>query len=145
MADTARNRQSGSVADRRRALTVLGDNPDGCTQAILLAHGFKSQLLAELVRTKLVTEHYERLMQGGRTFQTGSLRFHLVLRNEACVRTCSTISPASMIRFRSYRSNADGPRRRVSIGRGAVEVEVPDHIVAIAPVELLVCFKGRSA
>jgi hypothetical protein len=28
---------------------------DGCTQAILLAHGFKSQLLAELVRTKLVT------------------------------------------------------------------------------------------
>ena len=52
---------------------------------------------------------------------------------------------ASMIRFRSYRSNADGPRRRVSIGRSAVEVEVPDHIVAIAPVELLVCFKGRSA
>ena len=51
MADTARNRQSGSVADSRRALTVLGDNPDGCTQAILLAHGFKSQLLAELVRT----------------------------------------------------------------------------------------------
>ena len=31
MADTARNRQSGSVADSRRALTVLGDNPDGCT------------------------------------------------------------------------------------------------------------------
>ena len=110
MADTARNRQSGSVADSRRALTVLGDNPDGCTQAILLAHGFKSQLLAELVRTKLVTEHYERVMQGGRpinvtrmritasgtagpkavalkqvTFQTGSLRFHLVLRNETCV------------------------------------------------------------
>ena len=52
MADTASNRQSGSVAERRRALTVLGDNPDGCTQAILLAHGFKSQLLAELVRTK---------------------------------------------------------------------------------------------
>ena len=50
MADTARNRQSGSVAERRRALTVLGDNPDGCTQAILLAHGFKSQLLAELGR-----------------------------------------------------------------------------------------------
>jgi len=62
MADTARNRQSGSVAERRRALTVLGDNPDGCTQAILLAHGFRSQLLAELVRTKLVTEHYERVM-----------------------------------------------------------------------------------
>ena len=74
MADTARNRQSGSVADRRRALTVLGDNPDGCTQAILLAHGFKSQLLAELVRTKLVTEHYERVMQGGRPINVTRMR-----------------------------------------------------------------------
>ena len=74
MADTARNRQSGSVADSRRALTVLGDNPDGCTQAILLAHGFKSQLLAELVRTKLVTEHYERVMQGGRPINVTRMR-----------------------------------------------------------------------
>jgi hypothetical protein len=30
-------------------------------------------------------------------------------------------------------------RRRVSIRWRAVEVEVPDHIVAVAPVELLVC------
>ena len=74
MADTARNRQSGSVAERRRALTVLGDNPDGCTQAILLAHGFRSQLLAELVRTKLVTEHYERVMQGGRPINVTRMR-----------------------------------------------------------------------
>jgi hypothetical protein len=44
-----------------------------------------------------------------------------------------------MIRFRSYPSNADGARRRVSIRWRAVEVEVPDHIVAVAPVELLVC------
>jgi hypothetical protein len=71
MADTARNRQFGSVADSRRALTVLGDNPDGCTQAILLAHGFKSQLLAELV---LVTEHYERVMQGGRPINVTRMR-----------------------------------------------------------------------
>ena len=74
MADTARNRQSGSVAERRRALTVLGDDPDGCTQAILLAHGFKSQLLAELVRTNLVTEHYERVMQGGRPINVTRMR-----------------------------------------------------------------------
>ena len=73
-ANCARNRQSGSVAERRRALTVLGDNPDGCTQAILLAHGFRSQLLAELVRTKLVTEHYERVMQGGRPINVTRMR-----------------------------------------------------------------------
>ena len=110
MTDTARNRQSGSVADSRRALTVLGDNPDGCTQAILLAHGFRSQLLAELVCTKLVTEHYERDARwppdqchpnadyrSGTAgpeavalkhvkFQAGSLRFLLlVLRNKTCV------------------------------------------------------------
>jgi hypothetical protein len=74
MADTARNRQSGSVTDRRRALTVLGDNPDGCTQAILLAHGFRSQLLAELVRTKLATEHYERAMRDGRPINFTRMR-----------------------------------------------------------------------
>jgi hypothetical protein len=74
MAGTARNRQSGSFADRRRALTVLGDNPDGCTQAIMLAYGFKSQLLAELVRAKLVTEHYGRVMQGGRPINVTRMR-----------------------------------------------------------------------
>jgi hypothetical protein len=130
MADTARNRQSGSVADSRRALTVLGDNPDGCTQAILLAHGFKSQLLAELVRTKLVTEHYERdarwppdqchpnadyrsgtagpeaaaLKQV--TFQAGSLRFHLDAC-ELCSQLLSTFAEVAMLARPTLRKPPD--------------------------------------
>ena len=72
--NTAHNRQPNSATDRRRALTVLADNRDGCTKAILLAHGFKSQLLAELVGTKLVTEHSERVMQGGRPINVTRMR-----------------------------------------------------------------------
>jgi hypothetical protein len=32
------------AATRRRALAVLADNPDGCTEAIMLAHGFTAEL-----------------------------------------------------------------------------------------------------
>jgi len=31
---------------RRRALELLAGNRDGCTEAIMLAHGFKIELLA---------------------------------------------------------------------------------------------------
>ena len=34
---------------RRRALELLAASPDGCTAAILLAHGFKSDRLVELI------------------------------------------------------------------------------------------------
>ena len=36
-------------AERRRALELLAASPDGCTAAILLAHGFKSDRLVELI------------------------------------------------------------------------------------------------
>jgi hypothetical protein len=40
---------------RRRALTVLAGSPDGCTEALLMAHGFTTALLADLVRDGFVT------------------------------------------------------------------------------------------
>lgn len=35
-------------SDRRRALRVLADAPEGVTEALLLAHGFRVGLLADL-------------------------------------------------------------------------------------------------
>jgi hypothetical protein len=52
--------------DRRRALTVLAGSAEGCTEAILLAHGFPSVLVAELIHAGLATAHRERMGRGGR-------------------------------------------------------------------------------
>ena len=35
---------------RRRALELLAASPDGCTEAIMLAHGFTVEMLVELIR-----------------------------------------------------------------------------------------------
>jgi hypothetical protein len=41
------------MPDRRPALTMLADSPEGCTEAILLVHGFRPKLIAELVAAGL--------------------------------------------------------------------------------------------
>ena len=46
---------------RRRALTVLAGCPDGCTESLLMAHGFTTKVLADLVRTELATARRERV------------------------------------------------------------------------------------
>jgi hypothetical protein len=48
------------AATRRRVLAVLADNPDGCTEAIMLAHGFTAELLVELVQEDLASVSTER-------------------------------------------------------------------------------------
>jgi hypothetical protein len=48
------------AATRRRALAVLADNSDGCTEAIMLAHGFTAELLVELVQEGLASVSTER-------------------------------------------------------------------------------------
>jgi hypothetical protein len=57
---TAGTRQSEDRAravspDHRRALGVLAGSAHGCTQAIMLAHGFSAKMLADLVRDGLAT------------------------------------------------------------------------------------------
>jgi hypothetical protein len=56
----------------RRALAVLADYPEGCTKALLMAHGFTSTLIIGLVAAGLVSAHPERSYAGGRS--------HLVMR-----------------------------------------------------------------
>jgi hypothetical protein len=38
-----------------RALSLLVDNPDGCTVPVMLAHGFSIELLNQLIRAGLVS------------------------------------------------------------------------------------------
>jgi hypothetical protein len=61
-------------ADRRRALKLLAASPDGCTEAILLAHGFTSDMLAELASAGLTTAKAERVVAAGRTIEVIRVR-----------------------------------------------------------------------
>src|SRR5260370_33333249 len=60
-----RSRKRSPPATRRRALELLEASIDGCTQAIMLAYGFNTELLVELVNAGLATASIERMVAGG--------------------------------------------------------------------------------
>jgi hypothetical protein len=62
------------AATRRRALIVLAESLDGCTEAIMLAHGFTAELLVELVQEDLATVITER---GGGSKSLEVIRFKI--------------------------------------------------------------------
>jgi len=62
------------TADRRRALRLLAEIADGCTEAILLAHGFQPKLIVELVDTGLAIAAAERVLAGGRPVEVTRVR-----------------------------------------------------------------------
>jgi hypothetical protein len=53
-------RKRVTPATRRRALELLASCPDGCTEAMMLAHGFTVEQLSRLVRGGLATAGAER-------------------------------------------------------------------------------------
>src|ERR1700730_19154962 len=54
----ARRRRKRSLPPpRHRALELLASSRDGCTEAIMIAHGFTVPQMVELVRTGLATAH----------------------------------------------------------------------------------------
>jgi hypothetical protein len=55
--------------DRCRALELLAASPDGCTEAVLLAHGFTVELLVDLCIAELAIAIPERMVAGGRTVE----------------------------------------------------------------------------
>jgi hypothetical protein len=56
--------------DRRRALELLaGCGTEGCTEAIMLAHGFTVELMVELCTAELAIATPERMVIGGRTVE----------------------------------------------------------------------------
>jgi hypothetical protein len=61
--------------DRRRALKLLAQCPqEGCSEALMRAHGFTAEQLVELVRLGLATATADRVAAGGRKFEVASLR-----------------------------------------------------------------------
>ena len=59
---------------RRRALELLEASIDGCTEAIMLAYGFKTEVLVELVNAELATSTIERIVVGGRRVEVTRVR-----------------------------------------------------------------------
>jgi hypothetical protein len=63
------------TADQWRALQLLKDaGPGGCTESIMLAHGFKIELLAGLVREGLASAAPETVRAGGRSIEVVRMR-----------------------------------------------------------------------
>jgi hypothetical protein len=60
---------------RRRALELLVGSLDGCTEAIMLAHGFKIEFLVDLINARLATAQTERMVAGGRWVEV--IRFRI--------------------------------------------------------------------
>ena len=52
---------------QRRALRLLADAPEGMTEALMMAHGFSSELLVDLCIAGLAIAKVERMIAGRRT------------------------------------------------------------------------------
>jgi hypothetical protein len=63
-----------SARPRRRALELLAASRDGCTEAVMLAHGFKTEMLVEMVRAGFASVATERVVAGGLKMEVARLR-----------------------------------------------------------------------
>jgi len=52
-------------ANRRKALRLLAGSPHGCTEAIMLAHGFPPKMLVDLIGDGLATTEPGTARVGG--------------------------------------------------------------------------------
>jgi hypothetical protein len=60
---------------QRRALELLASCPqEGCSEAVLLAHGFAIRQMVELVRAGLATATPQRVRAGGEAIEVAVLR-----------------------------------------------------------------------
>ena len=67
-------RRRGPKPKRRRALELVAASPDGCSEAIMLAHGFTVDFLVDLIRTGMATARTERVVAGGRAMEVARVR-----------------------------------------------------------------------
>jgi hypothetical protein len=106
-------RKRGLRADQRRALRVLAGSPHGCTEAIMLAHGFTVETLGRLVLDghATATHHVCRwaadhgdLADGHRHRAAGACRM-MVAGPASCARTLS-------MRILRQRATQSTPKKR---------------------------------
>ena len=74
MPATYSRRRRGPKPERRRALELLAASPDGCSEAIILAHGFTTDFLVDLIRAGLATAQTERAVVSRRSMQVTRMR-----------------------------------------------------------------------
>jgi hypothetical protein len=60
--------------EERSALELLAKSSNGCTTSILLAHGFTSTLVAELIANGFAAAKSERMRAGQRTVDVTRVR-----------------------------------------------------------------------
>jgi hypothetical protein len=61
-------------ADQFRALELLASSPEGCTDAVLTAHGFTHELITELIEARLASIEVEQMLANGRHIDVTRLR-----------------------------------------------------------------------
>jgi hypothetical protein len=61
-------------AEQRRALELLASARQGATEALMLAHGFRREMLAKFVRGGLATMASEAMKAGGQTIKVERYR-----------------------------------------------------------------------
>jgi hypothetical protein len=69
-----RPRKGGRAAEQNRALRLLAGSPHGCTEAIMLAHGFTAELLVDLVHDGLAMAVPGIMYAGARPIEVTRLR-----------------------------------------------------------------------
>jgi hypothetical protein len=62
-------RQRSPSPRERRALELLAASPDGCTEAMMVAHGFTIEMMVDLVCDGLASAHVERVVAGNHTIE----------------------------------------------------------------------------
>jgi hypothetical protein len=67
-------RKRVTPATRRRALELLASCRGGCTEAMMLAHGFTIAQVVELVNAGLGTAKAERVATGGKSTEIARVR-----------------------------------------------------------------------
>jgi hypothetical protein len=60
--------------DRHRALALLASCPDGCPEALMVAHGFTIELMIALVGDGLASATEERVLAGKQTLEVTRVR-----------------------------------------------------------------------
>jgi|SRR6266487_972985 len=78
MPTTDLRRRRGPKSDRRRALELLASCRDGCTESMMLAHGFSVPQMVKLVEAGLATATAERVV-AGRPIEIARVRITEVL------------------------------------------------------------------
>jgi hypothetical protein len=85
------NRKRRPKPDRRRALKLFASCRDGCTEGVMLAHGFTIEQGLELVRAGLASATAERVRAGSKTIKVARVR---ITGADSCFRPRGPIFPA---------------------------------------------------